>query len=151
MKILVMSDSHGNSSRMRSLYREGNWNAVIFLGDGSRDADELADITGGIPVYRVKGNCDVFMCDAPEIQYIFLGGKKIMLTHGHLYSVKSGLIRLSLAAREQGADIVLFGHTHNQFTDESDGLLMLNPGSIAQGRYATLEIGEKIKAELYQL
>lgn len=151
MRILVLSDSHGNSARMRALYRDGNWNAVIFLGDGSRDADELADITGGIPVYRVKGNCDMFMCDAPEIQYIFLGGKKIMLTHGHLYSVKSGLMRLSLAAREQGADAVLFGHTHNQFIDESENLLILNPGSIAAGCYATLEIGERIKATLCRI
>ncbi len=151
MKILVLSDSHGAVSTMCDLYRSGNYNAVIFLGDTVRDADALTDITGGIPVYRVKGNCDFFDRTTPEHQLLILNGKRIFITHGHMYSVKSGLISISLAAREKNADAVLFGHTHNQFIDKGD-ILMLNPGSIAGGKYAVLDIeNDTIKSELCKL
>lgn len=150
MKILVLSDSHGAVCSMQDIYRFENCNAVIFLGDTVRDAEQLALITGGVPVYRVKGNCDMFMCDAPDEQLLILGGKRIFITHGHKYGVKSGLMRLCLAGREKNADIVLFGHTHSQFIDDGD-MLILNPGSVSGGKYAVVEITDKVKAELKKL
>lgn len=63
------------------------------------------------------------------------GGKKILLCHGHEYGVKSGYLNLQYAAREKGADIVLFGHTHQVFYDQTSQLAMLNPGSIGEPRY----------------
>ena len=38
-----------------------------------------------------------------------------------------------LAAREAGADILLFGHTHEPLCDFYDGLWILNPGSCRGG------------------
>ena len=52
-----------------------------------------------------------------------------MVTHGHLYSAKYGLEKLSYAGEEKNADIVFFGHTHIP-TDETMGnVRLINPGS----------------------
>ena len=37
---------------------------------------------------------------------------------------------MELHAKEVGADLVLFGHTHKLFYDKHNGLAMMNPGSI---------------------
>lgn len=39
-------------------------------------------------------------------------------------------MHLELHAKEIGADLVLFGHTHKLFYDKHNGLAMMNPGSI---------------------
>ena len=50
-----------------------------------------------------------------------------------------GYYSVYMAAREQKADILLFGHTHNAMTDYDDGLYVMNPGSL-RGAYATYGI-----------
>lgn len=149
LKILVFSDSHGNSRLMRDIYREGDYNAVIFLGDVLRDAEELARITGAVPVYKVKGNCDYFEYNAYEEQMLDFRGIKVFIAHGHTYGVKGGIARFEATARERGADIAMYGHTHVQYCAEKDGMHILNPGSLAAGRYATVTIEQnKITVEL---
>ncbi len=56
-------------------------------------------------------------------------GKKMMVTHGHLFEVKYGLNRIIYEAKEINCDVVLFGHTHNAVADYDEGLFILNPGS----------------------
>ncbi len=113
MEILVFSDSHGRAEKIRrALERQPNRiHAVFFLGDGLRDVDE--SVTDGAELYTVCGNCDWF-CDAlaPTEQLRELGGFRILATHGHAYSVKSGLGALIARAIKAQADVVLFGHTH---------------------------------------
>ena len=69
-------------------------------------------------------------------------GVKIFYTHGHLYGVKSGQYTIVCAARERKARVLLYGHTHNAFTDYEEGLYMMNPGSLNgwQATYGTLDI-----------
>ena len=64
-------------------------------------------------------------------------------TNGHAYDVKSGLYRAVMAAREQKADVLLYGHTHCALEDYDDGLYILNPGSLSRGSrpsYGLLDI-----------
>ena len=64
-----------------------------------------------------------------------------ILTHGHLYGVKSDLTRVVYAARERNADLLLYGHTHIPVTDYEDGLYILNPGSIhGGGTYGVVDL-----------
>ena len=146
MNLLVFSDSHGRGSNMlEALSRQiKKPDAIIFLGDGLRDVSYCE--FGDIPLFAVSGNCDTFAFygnGIAENQIIMtLGGKKIMMTHGDLYGVKSGLGRLAKAADDREADVVLFGHTHEPLSlylpegDESFGfkiqkpLYLFNPGSI---------------------
>lgn len=144
MKILVMSDSHGNSSRMYQLFKEQNPRAVIFLGDGLRDADYLFDRSGAVPIYWVKGNCDLMTGTiVPEEQFLELSGKKIFITHGHNYFVKQGTYKLLQKAKELLADVALFGHTHIQHYEKQDGIILANPGALAGGKYAIMTIENK--------
>ena len=49
------------------------------------------------------------------------------------------------AARERKAQVLLYGHTHNAFTDYEDGLYLMNPGSLSgwQATYGTLDLTEQ--------
>ncbi len=147
MKVLVLSDSHGCASRMVDLFYEQNYRAVIFLGDVVRDIERLSIITGGIPVYRVKGNCDMFE-SAPDEQIIDIEGKLIFITHGHNYHVKSGYGAFINSALAKGVDVALCGHTHVQHYELVDKLIVANPGSIASGYYGVLTIDKNIDFEL---
>lgn len=130
MRILVMSDTHGDMSLLRRvLMSQSSAEVVVHCGDGVDEAEEIRRMCPEKMVISVRGNCD-FYCAEPKLEFITLEGKKIFITHGHLYGVKSGLYNLSCAAKEAGADIVLFGHTHIPFEAYDDGLYMLNPGSL---------------------
>ncbi len=145
MRILVVSDTHGDAYSLESVVRKhSSAEIIVHCGDG---ADEAAELKINHPeklVVSVRGNCD-FCTDAPNFEAFSVEGKKIFVTHGHLYGVKGGLYTLSCAAREQGADIVLFGHTHNSLSIYDDGLYLLNPGSLRsyEPTYGLVEVTEK--------
>lgn len=101
---------------------------IIHLGDHAKDAEELSSFYPNIPLAAVRGNCDRFS-DQPETRLAVYGGVKILSCHGHTYGVKSGLLRAVYAAKEAGADILLYGHTHIPYCDDADGLRILNPGA----------------------
>ena len=129
MKILVFSDSHGSPAYMQEMItRNRRADAVIFLGDGQRDIELMRSLFPEIAFYTVRGNCD-FNSDAPIRDLVNLDGVRIFYTHGHYYNVKTTLYNVVCAAREEKADIVLFGHTHQALCDYEDGLHIMNPGS----------------------
>lgn len=143
MKVLVISDTHGNAIRAFTAHaRTEPVDAIIHLGDGSPDADMLREALD-IPVINVAGNCDPGS-SAPRELLWECEGKRILLTHGDVYQVKSGLAKLRQRALEVGADAVLFGHTHQAFYENDSGLLMINPGTLANHghhrSYAVLNI-----------
>lgn len=102
---------------------------VIHLGDMVRDAEEVAYAYPQLPFCLVPGNCDGWT-PLPAKKRITLGGKVLLLSHGHLWGVKGGYERAIADARPAGADILLFGHTHQACCQQlEDGLWMLNPGA----------------------
>ncbi len=144
MKLLVLSDIHGRgAAMMHAVQDHPDAAAVFFLGDGIRDAEELQHSRLGIPIYLVRGNCDLGSY-APTEGLVPLGGALIFYTHGHLYNVKSGLGPLARQAKGAGADIALFGHTHRPLHEEWDGVHLFNPGALgsAAGSYGVVILGE---------
>lgn len=141
MNILVFSDSHSRTRPMLDIYNRTPVDAIIHLGDYVRDARELMRLTSGVPVYHVAGNCD-FNMGAHTLQILELGGAKIMITHGHMYQVKSGLGLITEAAVAKGVNAVFFGHTHIQLLKESRKILLLNPGAVSDydNSYALVNI-----------
>ncbi len=160
MTFLVFSDSHGRVSNLLEAYGKQikKPDAVIFLGDGLRD---ISYCDFEVPLFCVSGNCDIFSAFggivAEDELIMVLGGKRIMMTHGDRYSVKSTYTRICMAADRNDADIVLFGHTHVPFEKYlSEGecefgvtlkkpLCMMNPGSIGghPASFGIVEISEK--------
>ena len=102
---------------------------VIHLGDLQEDAEELTYVYPRLPICMVPGNCDGWTME-PLKKQITLAGKKVLLSHGHLWGVKKGYEAAVADARSVGADILLFGHTHKSLCQQlEDGLWMLNPGA----------------------
>ena len=152
MRFLIFSDTHGVRNPMKELYDLYPNDGIIHLGDYIADARWMRKRTNGHPVYHVLGNCD-YGEQGPEQQLLELGGVKILIMHGHRYGVKGGYLKAFYAAKEAGAQVLLFGHTHTPYLEQREGILMINPGSLRNPdrEYAILEIEEnKAKGVLLQ-
>ncbi|MBE6634404.1 MAG: YfcE family phosphodiesterase [Ruminococcaceae bacterium] len=146
MEYLIFSDSHGNSRNLQEAFRlqVQRPRGIIFLGDGLRDL-EATDFNG-VPVMAVRGNCDWLSENGIPSLMLSLGEHTAFCVHGDAYGVKNGLDRLKAAAVCRGADLVLFGHTHQPYleilpagervedTVLQKPLYLFNPGSIGQGK-----------------
>jgi putative phosphoesterase len=141
MKILVLSDSHGSKRAICDAVRAHNPHLILHLGDYVRDCRALEIEFPNIDLRTVRGNGDLGAFE-PEVDEFVVGGKRIFMTHGHLYHVKTGLEALVNNGMLRRADIVLFGHTHRPYSAEFDGMLVVNPGTAGLGRQtcALLEI-----------
>lgn len=140
MKAIVLSDSHRDfSAILRAMERERDITHIIHAGDVQRDVDDIMALWQTIPCISVLGNNDFGVWGEPTRREFTLEGKKFLLTHGHLYGVKASLARLQKEAISVQADICIFGHTHQPFLEERDGIRFLNPGP-AYRSYAVLEI-----------
>ena len=141
MKILVFSDSHRSWSGMIQAIDEQKPDQVIHLGDLISDAEEISYLYSKLPIRMVPGNCDGWTT-VPSIKQITLQGRSILLSHGHLWGVKSGCDAAIARARAAGADILLFGHTHQPLCQQmEDGLWVLNPGP-SRSSYGTILLEE---------
>lgn len=148
MKILVLSDSHGGIGAMRRAVEAVNPHHILFLGDGLRDAEKLQKDYPHIPMDTVPGNCDMGALGDTE-KLIELGGRRIFMLHGHTRNVKYDPMRAIYAAREYGAEILLYGHTHRACVDYDGTLYVMNPGTIgdrSKASYGIITI-EKGKAD----
>lgn len=141
MKILILSDSHGDGEALCLAAARTGPELILHLGDHDWDCAALHRRFPQIPVRAVRGNCDL-MSGAPVRDEFAAEGKRIFMTHGHLYHVKTGMDAILTAASVSGADILLYGHTHIPFYAERDGLHILNPGSVGRGKktYAVLDL-----------
>ena len=109
----------------------GVLDAACFLGDVARDAEHLRERLEAMPnqppLYAVRGNNDYYStCTLPWDLLIELGGVRIYMTHGHRLV---SLMNLAYKAQECGAQVALFGHTHQALCETVQGVLLLNPGS----------------------
>lgn len=129
MKIVVFSDSHGKLDWMIAAMEAERPDHIFFLGDHEKDGWDLSRLYPQIPLNAVKGNCD--WGPGTEEWLVELEGVRFLLTHGHLYGAKTGLLRLEEAGLRTGADMVCFGHTHVPVEVNEPGRLRLfNPGTI---------------------
>ncbi len=121
MNILILSDSHGHRALVREAVDRVRPDALLFAGDGLRDLAAVDDLP--CPLYAVCGNCDLAPPPLPcvnasaagemEEESLFeLDGIRILLMHGHRLGVKNGYMPAILHAAKVGADVLIFGHTH---------------------------------------
>lgn len=147
-QILVVSDSHGSADVLKSLCcRYPQITTVLHAGDGSSDVEALMRDNPLLSVFAVRGNCDYDGDFLPDEELFTVDGVKIFLTHGHRFGVKYDYGTIMWEAKNRGADIVVFGHTHRSECEQRDGIWMLNPGSLSRsflsrGSYAIIEIND---------
>ena len=131
--ILVISDYHKQEEKVLNLISTINPTHIICCGDGESEMEFYTKNN----IISVKGNCDYI--DLPLLTMIEIEGKRILVTHGHWYNVYFDTFKLYMLGKEKGADVVLYGHTHNQMVEEYDGITFINPGALKDDNYALLD------------
>lgn len=121
MKILLVSDSHGNNEALDKLIKKHpDMDLYLHLGDSESTPEMLR------PFVTVKGNCDYFS-DADE--------KFLIRTEvGYLFATHKPPYVDQQAAEEQGIKIICHGHTHKRRFEKIKNILYINPGAISYSR-----------------
>lgn len=143
MRFAVLSDTHGDLSRMfaaADYIRALKPDALIHLGDFCADAEAMAKELR-LELHAVAGNCDAGRTTHPAADVLEAEGARILLCHGHTYDVGETPQRLIWAAQEWECTAALFGHTHRQFLEKEDGVLLMNPGSLCRPRGTEAGLG----------
>ena len=103
---------------------------ILHAGDvGEGVLDELAAIA---PIEAVYGNTDA--TDDPRLVQSIertIGGVRIHVSHGH----ELGSPTPERLAAKYDADVIVYGHTHQQKVVELNGRLVVNPGAAGQRRF----------------
>lgn len=133
MKILIISDNHGNMRCVDSvLKQEKDINMLIHCGDGGSTHLQIENKVMCI-CHAVAGNCD-YGSSLPYEKEFKIRTYRAFVTHGHRYGVNYSTDRLFYLAKENGYDMVFFGHTHVPYVENREGVWLVNPGSIAESR-----------------
>ena len=144
----VISDTHG-LLRPQAVAALAGCVPIIHAGDvGSPDV--LARLRELGTVHAVRGNVDhgAWCADLPAIQRIDIEGVRIHVLH----------IIAELDQQAEGADAVIYGHSHQPSIETKNGTLFFNPGSAGPRRFRlpitvgrmTAEHG-KLRAEIVEL
>lgn len=101
---------------------------ILHAGDltSPKVIDELEEIA---PVMAVQGNMDrANGINLPKAKVIEAEDLRIGLVHGEVYP-RADSQQLLYLARELNVDILVSGHSHQPKIEQSEGILLLNPGS----------------------
>jgi len=126
----LISDTHGlvRADVHRAL---AGVELILHAGDvgGDEVLDELALIA---PVLAVFGNTDAPGDPrlAQEIERT-IGGLRIHVSHGH----ELGSPTPKKLLERYAADVIVYGHTHQQHVSHADGRLVVNPGAAGPRRF----------------
>lgn len=130
MRVLVVSDSHGDFHTLNlAIKSQPSAEVIIHCGDGASEISKIKHLYREKFIIAVRGNCDL-ATDLPEEEFLSIDSKKVFITHGHKQQVKFSTASIYNKACTMGTDILLFGHTHEAFTDYQNGLYIMNPGSL---------------------
>lgn len=144
MKILVISDNHGDTYAMEEIYSIYEEDIDLWIHCG--DSEFMEDHPQWSAFKTVLGNMD-FSTVFPISRVEEYQGERFLILHGHKHHVKRTYDLLKEEAKDEGARIVFYGHTHVPKVDKENGIYFINPGSIAQprgpirkGSYAIVEL-----------
>ena len=137
MDYLIFSDTHGGANAMLRVMERcaGTYDGVLFLGDGLAEVERVRAVHPDVNIIAVAGNCDFsakYLAAEWREKLVELDGVRVLMMHGHHHGVKYGTSDAAAYARAKGADILLFGHTHEPLERHLSGdkpLWLFNPGS----------------------
>ena len=137
MKILIVSDTHRRDGNLLEVIEKtAPFDMMIHLGDTEGSEAYFKDwIKNDLcVVHVVRGNNDFFSHTEAEKE-ISIGKYRAFLCHGHMYGVSLGTENIKEEARSRKVNVGMFGHTHKPYLEYcSDGLVVLNPGSLSYPR-----------------
>jgi hypothetical protein len=159
MKIAVLSDTHvpfAAKELPKDVYKNlEHADAIIHAGD-YQVASVIDTLQSIAPFYGVCGNMDdhEIRQRLPARRIIQLGGFAIGVMHG--WGSPAELEDRILASfKDDRIDVLIYGHSHRAQLDQRGSILLFNPGSPTDSRFAQfqsmgmLTIEEKITGEIY--
>lgn len=154
MRIGLISDTHGQL-RTDVFDRFQDVDRILHAGDIG-PPELLAELATIAPVTAVHGNTDGFdvRSEVPKVAALELAGRRIVVVHGDQLGSPTPE---GLRGAHPDADIIVYGHTHRPLIDDSDGVLVVNPGSAGAPRFgippsvAILTLDQTASAELIDL
>ncbi|MGM9552504.1 MAG: YfcE family phosphodiesterase [Clostridia bacterium] len=140
MRVLIISDSHGDTKRFDKAIVAFEPDMIIHLGDIERDVEYLESVYPHIRVEAVLGNNDPWVRRESE-KVLDIEGVKVFITHGHTYGVWDNGFRIAKRAEELCCSIALFGHSHIPVNEVYGSVRVFNPGSISRPRVGGYSVG----------
>lgn len=152
VRILLISDNHGNWSIVEKIIKKEKYDYSIHLGDAEVSEQKIAL---SFDKY-VAGNHDNYSITTDTLE---INGLKIIIMHGHLFGIsffspKNQYIKY---AKNHKADVLIHGHTHIPRYEFIDGVHVICPGSVAHGRSSegntygilTIDDNKEVKIEFH--
>jgi uncharacterized protein len=140
MKIVVVSDTHGDLSALRRVAMI-EYDADLYLHAGDIEAAP-GDIS---PFAGVKGNCDGSFNEYPFRYETMTPFGKLHMEHYPIYA--SAMFQ---AFKQDGVRIFIHGHTHEREEEIIEGVRVYCPGSLVfphdndKGTYLVLTVTDTI-------
>ncbi|MCW4005771.1 MAG: YfcE family phosphodiesterase [Candidatus Bathyarchaeota archaeon] len=115
----------------------GNFDLEVL----SRDKNTKKGIKGVAVDFakeQVDGSCRAFLLSLPREVKFEAGEKRLLLTHGSPQSIEEHLrpdtpqTRIEEIAQKTAADLIITGHSHQQYLRKAEGKFFLNPGSVGR-------------------
>ncbi len=143
--LVALADTHGDTGPRLTDHLQRTVAAadcVLHAGDFVTAAvlEAFEDLSDRL--VAVHGNSDTATLRGrlPATATVEALACRLLVVHGHDHDRTS----LSLLARQEGADVVVVGHTHTPGTEQLGDVILVNPGSHADPRgsrpaYATFE------------
>lgn len=132
MKILLVSDSHGDHEVLEKLYRQyPKMDLYLHAGDSQENPYSL------VPFISIKGNCDY--------DNNFLANLKLNTPYGYLYIQHLPYFQEEIL-NDESIKIIIYGHTHKKDFRKVNNRYYINPGSTTlprdqeKGSYCILKI-----------
>ena len=126
----LISDTHG---LLRPEVHSAFKGVELILHAGDVGGDDILDELSLIaPVHAVSGNTDE--PGNPRLQPaidIVVGGLSIHVSHGH----ELGVPKPEKLLARYSADVIVYGHSHQQLVTRAQGRLVVNPGAAGPSRF----------------
>lgn len=158
MKILVVSDIHGNLAAIEEvLAREKDWDQCVSLGDVvdyGPWSNECVDLLESLPnCIKLIGNHEEYFIwrnyfNPASLSYVFYqfclqSFDRVDVIKNYIPEVKIGMFTLQHTIGDQyifaDTNTVIdknyfIGHSHRQFISKDNSFTLVNPGSVGQNR-----------------
>ncbi len=139
----------------------GNFDLDVI--EGKAKAKGVKNLALKFARKELAKSCEFYLFSLPHELRLEVAGKKLLVTHGSPESIEEHIYqdtpieRLKSLTDEAKADVIIVGHSHEQFYKETNDACFVNPGSVGrpgdgkpQTAYAVLSFNP-FKVELIRL
>jgi uncharacterized protein len=123
MKILIVSDIHGDVEAFEHIVKNEPVDHIVSLGDSECSAQTLNSVDT-----IIHGNALMDFGQAVAVKTF--KSLKVVMTHGHLAHVHRGDEGLIKLLKDHQAHLIMHGHTHVARFEYHPPYYLLNPGAI---------------------